>query len=1016
MKLPPLVPLLLFLLSIDRIASAQGTIVTFPFPYLLEIGENAGTMAVEIRRTGDTNRAVSVEVVSVGLSAQPGSDFEPLNTKVTFAPGEVSRAVEVTILADGKLEPSETFTLELRNPVGASVGTARRDVQILDRNTGVHFDGWGSNEAFENQSIVSVTVQAPEGLTRPFTVRYRTLEDPKQPQRDYIPTAGQLTFDTEHPFQTLVIPLLDDHVRDGPKSLTVVLEDPSDGQILGEPNVHSVSIHDDEGGYELMYAVLRENDPRAAVPLLRRGSYDFESSVSYRVAPSTNGNPAVAGVDFVPSQGRATFPRGVALVMLPVTLIDNSSRDLDRTLRIELFDAAGDIPIDVPVMDCAISDDETEREWTHFYTLEVGGDSRQGAPLIVFEQEGTLQISVRRPAGLSDISSVDFSVPPDDPLFESTAVVGRDFEPVRGTLTFAAGQTLASFSVRLHAHPEPGPDRAFEVGFSNFVGPISNAVASRVIIRDADVDLARLDPTFHLELENVGDLIPAGTNGFLVALTETFDPLGSSRTRFTRLLPNGAVDTTTTPWTEYTAGIQYLTPCPDGGVAFCNADGVLRRLLPTLRPDPGFSLAAVAGRRVYQVSPRTGGGFFVLLDSRDVIALNPDGTRDPSFQTVFVEAMGATVIPRPDGGLLIYGWDVVTQKVGLLSAWTPQGQRDPAFRQDPRPDSFGPPTVLSNGRILVQGDRGDGEYGLFALTPTGSLDETFGLIPGYAQIAIDDEGFWLIRFSEVVGFQQIERRHIDGTFDAAQPVERLERNLRRGIPNWMHSDAQHRLLCAALVANGHLAGGIRLDRTIPSRRIDLLPDDARIGEDAGTTTVTVRRNGNAAAPLTVHWQTTDGTARAGIDYVPTSGGWTFAAGERLAHLPIQILDNALADGDRSVRWQFIASEGDPIPDAVMTLVNDDAGFLPGGIQLDREFGTLFLRPTGHLLRRGTAGGGRLTSQAALTEDLWTTDEYGNLGLDGDRLLLTVPLAQRPLPGPFGFFGWDTRQGNPRVHD
>ncbi|MBL9136205.1 MAG: hypothetical protein JNK85_10070 [Verrucomicrobiales bacterium] len=1016
MKLPPLVPLLLFLLTIDRIASAQGTIVTFPFPYPLEIGENAGTMAVEIRRTGDTNRAVAVEVVSVGLTAQAGSDFEPVNTNVTFAPGELSRAVEVRIRADRRLEATETFALELHNPVGASLGTARRGVEILDRNTGVRFDGWGSSEAFENQSIVSVNVHAPEGLTKPFTVRYRTLEDPRQPQHDYVPAAGQLTFDSEHPFQMLVFHLLDDHVRDGMKSLTVVLEDPSDGQILGEPSVHSVSIHDDEGGYELMYPVLRENDPHAAVRLIRRGSYDFESSVSYRVAPSTNGNPAVAGVDFVPSQGRVTFPRGVALVMLPVQLIDNSSRDLDRTLRIELFDADGDIPLDVPVMDGAITDDETEQEWVYFYALEGGGDSRQDAPLVVFEQEGTLQISVRRPTGLSVASSVDFSVPPDDPRFESTAVVGRHFEPVRGTLTFAPGQTLASFSIRLHADPEPGPDRSLEVGFSNFVGPISNAVSSRVVIQDGDVDFARLDPTFRLELEDIRDLIPTGTNGFLVAVTEYTDPFGNSRTRLTRLLPNGAVDTTTTPWTEYTAGIQGLTPCPDGGVAFCNADGVLRRLLPTLRRDPDFSLAAVAGRRVYQLSPRTGGGFFVVLEGRDLIALQPDGTRDPSFQTVFVEGMGATVIPRPDGGLLIYGWDVATQKVGLLSAWTPQGQRDPAFRQDARLDSLGPPTVLSNDRILVQGNRGSAEYGLFTLTPQGGVDETFGLIPGYAQLAVDDEGFWLIRFSDEVGVHRIERRHLNGTLDATQPVVRLERPWRRSIPNWMHSDAQHRLLCAARVANGHLADGVRLDGTPPSRRIDFLPDDARIGEDAGTTTVTVRRNGNAAVPLTVQWQTADGNARAGMDYLPTSGTWTFGAGERLAHLPIQILDNSLPDGDRSVRLQFIASDGDPIANAVLTIVNDDAGFLPGGIQMDREFGTLYLRPTGHMLRRGTPGGGQLTTQAALPGGVWTKDEFGNLGLDGDRSLLTVPLAQRPLPGPFGFFGWDTRQGNPRVHD
>ncbi|MCC7376837.1 MAG: hypothetical protein IT581_19415 [Verrucomicrobiales bacterium] len=1016
MQLSPLIlPIFLLLAQVPQ-ACAQATVVGFPFPYPLEIGESAGTMAVEIRRTGDTNRTVTVEVTSVGFTAQPGSDFEALNTKVTFAPGEVSKAVEISLLADRRLENLETFGLELRNPVGASLGTSRRDVQIRDDSTGVRFDGSDGSDVFENQPFASVNVLAPAGLTRPFTVRYRTLEDPKRPQHDYIPTAGQLTFDASHPFHTVIVPLLDDQVRDGLKNLTVVLEDPSDGQILGEPNVYSVYIRDDEGGYEAMYAALRENDPHAAVPLIRRGSYDFESSVGYRVTSSTNGDPAVAGVHFVPSQGRVTFPRGVSLVMLPVTLIDNPDSEPVRLLRVELFDADGDIPIDVPVMDYNIEDDETEQGWTHFYTLDGGGEGRRDVPLVVTEQEGLVQIFVRRPAGLSVPSSVNFSVPSDAPNSDSTAVVGLDFEPVRGTLAFAPGQTLASFSIRLHVNPQPGPDRHFEVGFSDFIGLIGNAVSSRVRIRDADVDLAHPDADFRLELDDVRDVVPAGTNGFLMAVTGSTDSFGNGRpTRLTRLLSNGAVDTMTTPWTEFTFGIDSLTACPDGGVAFCNTDGFLRRLLPTLLPDPGFSLAAVAGRRVYQVAARTGGGFFVLLDGRDVIALHPDGTRDPSFQTIFVEGMGAFVIPRPDGGLLVYGWDIDTQRVGL-SAWTPQGQRDPAFRQDPRIHSFGSPSMLSNGRILVPGERQGAEYELFALTPQGRVDETFPTIPGYAQVAVDEDGFWLIRFSEEVGVHQIERRHLDGTLDATRPVERLERPWRRGIPGWLHSDTQRRLLCGALVANGHLAGGVRLDHTPPARRIDLLPDDARIGEDAGPTTVTVRRNGNAAAPLTLHWQTADGTARAGMDYLPTSGGWTFGVGERLARLSIEILDNKLADGDRSVRLQFIASDGDPIPDAVMTIVNDDAGFLPGGIQVDRAFGTLLLRPTGHLLRRGTTGGGKLTFQSALMGGVWTADGYANLGLDGDRSLLSIPLVQQPSPGIFGFFGWDTRQGNPQWGD
>jgi len=108
----------------------------------LSIADASGTN----RQTGTskisfpvTLSAPSVDTVTVDYRTVPGTadeDFEPAAGTLAFAPGETSKAIDVTLLPEPgtTTEPDEDFAVVLSNPVNATIarGTAAGTV---------HFDG-----------------------------------------------------------------------------------------------------------------------------------------------------------------------------------------------------------------------------------------------------------------------------------------------------------------------------------------------------------------------------------------------------------------------------------------------------------------------------------------------------------------------------------------------------------------------------------------------------------------------------------------------------------------------------------------------------------------------------------------------------------------------------------------------------------------------------------------------------------------------------------------------------------
>lgn len=86
--------------------------------------ETAGAVQIVVQRVDGSDGAVSVAYALAGGTAVPGLDFAPIGGVLAFAPGETSKTIPLTILADDLDEPLEHLVLALSNPSGgASLGS-----------------------------------------------------------------------------------------------------------------------------------------------------------------------------------------------------------------------------------------------------------------------------------------------------------------------------------------------------------------------------------------------------------------------------------------------------------------------------------------------------------------------------------------------------------------------------------------------------------------------------------------------------------------------------------------------------------------------------------------------------------------------------------------------------------------------------------------------------------------------------------------------------------------------------
>lgn len=284
--------------------------VTLPPPGVdiadVTVSEADGRALFRISLTHAATGPVTVSYATEAGTARAGSDFVAAMGSLTFAPGETSRLVAITLVNDAVLEGTERFTLRLTGATGGilrdAVGEATvvnddgprisvADASVLERNGG--------------QTSLSFTVTLSEASTKAVLVRYASADGSARVGEDYLAASGTLRFEPGQTSRTVVVKVLGDKLIEADETVLLRLFDLVRG-VLADDTALGTIRNDDLPRLMTADAVtVTEGDPGAV------GLVGVLSTAGREIVDETGAAVRIAAVNWFGLETTSFAPHGL---------------------------------------------------------------------------------------------------------------------------------------------------------------------------------------------------------------------------------------------------------------------------------------------------------------------------------------------------------------------------------------------------------------------------------------------------------------------------------------------------------------------------------------------------------------------------------------------------------------------------------------------------------------------------------------------------------------------------------
>ena len=210
---------------------------------------NGQTLNFVVSLSRADTQNVTVDYATVSSSAVGGSDYTPISGTLTFAPGETSKTVSVTVLDDALDENDEVCILQLSNATNATIADSQASGTITD-NDPMPSVSIGSASGNESSGSLSFAVSLSAVSGRSVTVNYSTADNATSTSinatagSDYTAQSGTLTLATGETQGTISVPLVNDSTAESDEIFFVNLSDATNATITGVQG--QGTIHNDD--------------------------------------------------------------------------------------------------------------------------------------------------------------------------------------------------------------------------------------------------------------------------------------------------------------------------------------------------------------------------------------------------------------------------------------------------------------------------------------------------------------------------------------------------------------------------------------------------------------------------------------------------------------------------------------------------------------------------------------------------------------------------------------------------
>ncbi|KAA1421813.1 hypothetical protein F0U44_05965 [Nocardioides humilatus] len=478
---------------------------------------NTGTKnaTFTVTRSGASGGTASVKAATANGTATAGSDYTALPlTTVSFAAGQTTRTVQVTITGDTVIEPNEILTLNLSAATGATISDATGTATLTNDDSAFSVDDVTALEGNSGTTTAVFTLTRVGSLDAAASVDVATANGSATAGTDYAVLATTtVAFAAGQATRTVSLPITGDTAVEADETFALNLTNPV-GATVADPSGTGTISNDDFAYVAVDDVVVREGmtgTKTATFTLTRSGRTAGTSSVKVATAGAT----ATAGSDFTAlplttvSFAAGQTSRTVAVVIRGDDVVEN-----DETLQLNLSAALGATIIDSSGKATIVNDDKA---WVSVGDVEVT-EGNSGTTNVTF--------TLTRSQSLSQPSSVDVET------WDDTAIAGSDYVALPPTtITFAAGEATKSVVVAVKGDTANESNETFSLELTNEVGAVLGDTSGTATIVDNEGPPEAAPTTFFSIDDAAVEEGNAGGTPIVATITRTGDVSGASSVR-----------------------------------------------------------------------------------------------------------------------------------------------------------------------------------------------------------------------------------------------------------------------------------------------------------------------------------------------------------------------------------------------------------------------------------------------------------------------------------------------------
>jgi uncharacterized repeat protein (TIGR01451 family)/uncharacterized delta-60 repeat protein len=460
------------ILTIAAVYGGPG-VLAFSQPSYSIVAPNAGMTneIITIVRTNGSSNSVAVTLTTSDGTAVAGIQYTAVQTNVYFAEGVTSQTVSIPVDPQPNAGPATTVYLTLSNPqYGATIGGAAQEVlTILNGVESFAFTNL-PYVVTEGSGTFSLDIVRNGPANEDVSVNYTSFSQPgtppgtpeaegyAQPNIDYAPISGTLSFPAGVTYQTIPITILQaTNVNEGPIIFQVDLtSNLNSGAQLGTPSVAPITINCDVTGFAFSATnyVVGENGGSIVISVQRYNPDTGVASVQF----ATSDGSALSRVDYASTNGTLIFPYNQATASFSVPILNRDVVEGNKTFNVTLSN-----PLVTPVNSSyPVAYLVTPSIAQVTITNVLTGVSFGSPTYSVSECGVTAAIPVVLVGATNNPVTVSYTT-----TNGGSAVVGVNYQATNGTLTFPIGQTNQTIYVQVINNHIVGPNHTVYLALSN---------------------------------------------------------------------------------------------------------------------------------------------------------------------------------------------------------------------------------------------------------------------------------------------------------------------------------------------------------------------------------------------------------------------------------------------------------------------------------------------------------------------------------------------------------------------